>query len=769
MAVETEKTVVLNIDAQPGIKSMKELKQAIKDGKDQLAGLTQGTEEYDRVLSQTAELQHQYREIQEQVNRSTSDFGQTLSNVNSVLSGGVAAIQGVTAGLSLIGVNMGDDDKLTKKLIQSMSLLQAMSKMDVAIKGFKALTVSIKAATVASGGLGKALKALAVSNPFTAILAGVTAVIAAFSLLKSKEEEVKSAEEVHDDAVKALTLSYYSLADAMNGLDNARLFNNDTEIQGKIDALNGKYMNFAKQSTNAGRVSQKVWEDFYNQIMTTGTAEEKKLIGLANAQYNYNEAIYEMNRIRNYHPSEGMWIESEAQKQEMIKEQQTIINGLYDKRNNLYKTYIDNQKKSNSNRDKELEQYKHLLSLAKQANQLLLAEEEKRYQSELALYENNAVKKEEIELAHQKRVLDINNEYIQKQIELMTGRLESLQKKNKDGSKQGDIDSLNEQINQLNRQMQDNTAAYEANSRAVEKARIQRELELQQLQKRLEMNRKVHDQQMETTLVMQQFDEDEIEGIKEKLSWLDYLGISYSDKYEMMMEKQRELIELEQEEKEAKVNVEAIQQEIDLWHEKYDAIEELTAEHYEELQRLQQEYEDASAALGEVRLKRIKKELDDERRERLAYANAVGQIMGTIGSLLTSIADAEGVSFEESKKIKIAAATVDTIQGGINAYMSYIASAIPPPTDSILGGIAAAATVAMGMIEIAKIRATKPGNSPSVSGSAMQGITLANPQIVNLNAVNDEIELPDTRVYVLESDITEAQNRVHVVENNSNF
>ena len=161
MAVDTEKTVVLNIDAQSGIKSMRDLKQAIKDGKDQLASLTAGTEEYNQVLSQTAELQHQYREINEQVNRSTMDFGQTLSNVNSVMAGGVAAIQGVTAGLSLMGVDMGDDDKLTQNLVKSMSLLQAMSKMDAAVKGFKALAVAIKANITAAGGLGKALKALA--------------------------------------------------------------------------------------------------------------------------------------------------------------------------------------------------------------------------------------------------------------------------------------------------------------------------------------------------------------------------------------------------------------------------------------------------------------------------------------------------------------------------------------------------------------------------------------------------------------------------------
>jgi hypothetical protein len=85
------------------------------------------------------------------------------------------------------------------------------------------------------------------------------------------------------------------------------------------------------------------------------------------------------------------------------------------------------------------------------------------------------------------------------------------------------------------------------------------------------------------------------------------------------------------------------------------------------------------------------------------------------------------------------------------------------------GAAASAAVVAAGMIEVQKIRNTKKDSTPSLTNSALSSVTAPVPQIVNLNAVNDEIELPDQKVYVLESDITEAQNRVHVVENNSNF
>ena len=79
-----------------------------------------------------------------------------------------------------------------------------------------------------------------------------------------------------------------------------------------------------------------------------------------------------------------------------------------------------------------------------------------------------------------------------------------------------------------------------------------------------------------------------------------------------------------------------------------------------------------------------------------------------------------------------------------------------------------AATIATGMMQVNKIRQTKKNSAGSASPSAGAMTAIQSPaQIVNLNAVNDEIELPDSRVYVVESDITEAQNRVQVVESNS--
>lgn len=62
----------------------------------------------------------------------------------------------------------------------------------------------------------------------------------------------------------------------------------------------------------------------------------------------------------------------------------------------------------------------------------------------------------------------------------------------------------------------------------------------------------------------------------------------------------------------------------------------------------------------------------------------------------------------------------------------------------------------------------KDSKNATPSASAVQ-VVQAPTQMTNITGFSDNITLPDQRVYVLESDITDAQNHVQVVESNSSF
>ena len=625
MAVDTEKTVVLNIDAQSGIKSMRDLKQAIKDGKDQLASLTAGTEEYNQVLSQTAELQHQYREINEQVNRSTMDFGQTLSNVNSVMAGGVAAIQGVTAGLSLMGVDMGDDDKLTQNLVKSMSLLQAMSKMDAAVKGFKALAVAIKANITAAGGLGKALKALATSNPFTAILAGITAVIAAAAVLINMFKDAKDAEEALKDAA------------IFDEIDSSM-----KEMEWSFEEMHRRMKLEGKSAYEIMEADQKALLKRINELEAESIRLYKRLEDASGDRADQIQAeIDKLDQLKQKYMEQREY--NTRMRDIMYEEDQRRQKEEVEKQANAAKQAANARAQAAQAARQKLEQqqanaYKHELSLLKQANAELLHEEEMRYHDEQVLYENNAVKLEEVELEHQKRTTEINNKYLQEQITLAQQRLEILNKQNKDNSKQGDIDAINEQIAEMTRQIELNTQAYNDNDRVVEKNRIAREIAVKQALESGASQQRIYDAMNETQEVLMQHDRNWNETLAERSDVLEILGLGYAQYYEDQMEYERSLIELEEQRKQIEAEGSDIELQMQQLQEQFDA-KLITEEEYNTQRlELQQAYLENKQALDENEVQSEKLKLDRKKQLNQAYSNAIKSITGQLTSLLNSLA-----------------------------------------------------------------------------------------------------------------------------------
>ena len=194
-----------------------------------------------------------------------------------------------------------------------------------------------------------------------------------------------------------------------------------------------------------------------------------------------------------------------------------------------------------------------------------------------------------------------------------------------------------------------------------------------------------------------------------------------------------------------------------------------------DLLSLQQQQADRSVAIE-------KAALDKRKTLYKNYSSAVKSITSSIGSILGSIGDTLEEGASEWKAVKIAESIISTIQGGIAAYMGMVES-IPGPAGIIAGAVAAAATVASGMVEVNKIRNTQISTSGSGSTSSSSGTTalgsvsnsalsVAATQVTNTrdtNTTSDIAELPDTKVYVLESDITNAQRNVRTTVSQATF
>lgn len=151
-------------------------------------------------------------------------------------------------------------------------------------------------------------------------------------------------------------------------------------------------------------------------------------------------------------------------------------------------------------------------------------------------------------------------------------------------------------------------------------------------------------------------------------------------------------------------------------------------------------------------------------------------------------------AFERDKKSKAASIVMNTIMGSVSAFTGMV-SAIPGPVGLVLGGISAALVTALGVVQLSNLNKTKfDGGAPSVTpvatpgdigggdvggagaiggGGSGGGITSFNPALTGAptggTTTGGSGTQPPVRVYVVESDITNAQKSVSVAESNATF
>ena len=726
-----EVKTVLTIETTKSASSMKELRQQIKQLKDELVGLDEGSQAYSDTLVVLGEKMHQFKEINEQVARTNTDFGDTIGNVSNVMAGGVAAVQGLTAGLSLLGVEMGEDDKITQTLVKSMALLQSLSSMDKAIKSFKALATVMKSNIAAAGGLSKALKALAISNPFTAILAAVVAVGAAIVKVTSLINEQR-------DAMTKLNMEYANgaMQDAYDEL--AVKLNNQIELM-KINGATD-YEVFLQKKANAKQLRDDAEKNLfhYQRLSMEGNKQERKraeeYVKIWTDAYNESQKAY--TDLINSTPVE----QARADKAEKEAEEK--------KKKERQQAYRDKQAKAKEAQQKLYKQqddaYKHELSLQKQAYNQQVAEIESFYQRQLELAEGDTEKIAKAEQEKQNKLYQIDSANYLKLIELAEQYRNTVSSRdNKDGSQTAALDALDETIQTLTNDLDKATYSYQGFIRETAAAGREAQITKDALN-------------AESNLL-----EQEIELTKEHNE--RYLAL-IKDKYTLQADLQAEAIRYEREMLETSgIGIENELENLRAQHEAKLISEE---EYQNQVLQLEKQRMEEQARLRELDVEDEKNKLERKKELNEIYKQAISGILSSISNLLSAAGEQEDISFEDQKRIKTAQALISTFEAATSAYSAMAGIPVVGPG---LGAAAAAAAIAAGLLQVRKIQQTTKNSANAASAGTTSAVTTVQtpPQIVNLNEMSDNISLPDQRVYVVESDITDAQRRVNVVETNA--
>lgn len=156
------------------------------------------------------------------------------------------------------------------------------------------------------------------------------------------------------------------------------------------------------------------------------------------------------------------------------------------------------------------------------------------------------------------------------------------------------------------------------------------------------------------------------------------------------------------------------------------------------------------------------------------------QTVGVIFSALAADQDKKTKSgFEKQKKLQIASATMQMLAGLVGAWTS--AMSLPYPASIIAGASTSAMIGAMGAVQISKIKKQKfdgggDGGGASTSSASASASTTALTNLqspvqysAEVQGASVEQQTKENRVYVVESDITNVQNRVQTVEAESTF
>lgn len=170
------------------------------------------------------------------------------------------------------------------------------------------------------------------------------------------------------------------------------------------------------------------------------------------------------------------------------------------------------------------------------------------------------------------------------------------------------------------------------------------------------------------------------------------------------------------------------------------------------------------------------------------YSKAVSSVMAVTSSVLQSLADEQSKinyetdadrrkGFEKQKKFQIAAVTMNTLAGVLNATTSIMdpvnawMGAIGQPAAAIAVGTSVAT---LGALQISKIKQTPyegSGNS-EISNPAPTAIdrVTTDPQLKSLvENTNQNQKVKDSKVYVTETDISKVQNNVRTTVEEATF
>lgn len=788
MAEEIKK--VIEIDTSKSTKSIKQLRQEVAALTDEIENLEIGSSEYTDKVENLVKVQGDLNVATESMQGTTVNSIKVFDSLNQIAGGLAGGISAVSATFTLFGKDNENLQKTMVKLQAAIAIVQGISGLKglgegvlKAITSFKALTVSMNASAVGTKGLTvamKGLKAALVSTGIGALIVGLGILI---EKLMSATEETENLEDAVDALQSKMSGFYGSVdqwgntyANAMRNIIGLERERDKALAEGTLPELqvwqdySAKLTEEAnKVQTAFGQVSQaynkgvenliisssywyREWRELYNQNGTSLTQFVESMLWELQTSSTFQSDFYKTLTDAEKQVFDQLTQDYQAE----LDARDTILQKQSD---TVHQVQIMEIKAARDAREAQAEEYKKRIEARQDYNRELLKtindfyEDNKRTlmsDETLEIYElrqkyqkqiDALIEAKELELIteeqYEERILQVHSAYDDEYLEILNNRY------------QEEIEARLAAV----QEMIDRESQLWANKEAA-----------------LQASRKTY-----TTNVY-----DVGLFAKEGESYQSKQNIE--DEYAATIAYNEQLFNLTKD---------RIERENELLFDQQDILKEMLnnslitqEEYFNQVQGLQLQQEANDIALSNARNQREEADLRafQERQDKKQQAvEATFQVASSLAGAAANIAKAEANNEKKTEKERARAfkvykalattqAIIDTVSSAQSAYKSMVGI---PYVGPFLAPIAAAAAVALGIANIRSIQQetmpTAAGGSESVTApSALNTPPIEYTRNLLGDKETESLNQP-VKCYVLESDITDTQNKVAVTESNASF
>lgn len=805
--------IIVKSNAEKETNPLKDLRKEINGLKSDLLQLEAGTDEYNAKALELANATKTLKDINEEARFAAADLGDQLATTNRIATGlasGFSAVQGVMALFGAEGENL---QKIMVKLQAGIALVQGLQGMEGLVRDLEIAKIQFRGGLTAVkgfiGGLSGIKKAL-LATGIGAFIVLIGTLIAywdeiaeklGFATKKQEEynkqlEEQKQKEKERRDSVSSSVagiISKYNLLQAKWRelktqqektdwiRDNADAFSNlglaITDVASAQDVLINKAEAVIRALTLQAEAAalQEIYQESYKEAYKRARELDAEMADIkANpikAGYDTNDDFREKYNLgsNSFNKKTGYFQYTTRQEwSKLLGEYQTVYT-YTDKLNASGADYVQQQR--------EQAVQDQLDVVYAESNSILADVQAKEAEAAEAAAEVSKY------VVGNKRTT--TSSYSSNDIDDTISKIATIQERVRQSLIQGKEDELAE----LERIYLEEKALLEKNGADTALLTEEYELEKAKIEEKYRKQKEAEDKEAQE-IVLEQLDKNLAEINDKVENSLTTVEIDYQMKaleipendaigaISLEIEKEKELMAIRQQAfNEQMLQIQTAMNSEVLSAEQKNAL-------LEEYKALEQE-KVLSTAQSNAQIATLNNDLAKAEKAKVKETfNNVSQIASAalsgasqlISALQQNVDTTTKEGFEKNKQLQKANTWINVASGILSAVSS--AMSIPPPVGPILAGINSAFVLATGIAQIAAINKQKFDGSggsdgggvsvPNVSATMMPNEVYAN-QLATQTEIDLQSEQTNTRVYVVESDITDTQNSAKTKVSESEF